>query len=349
MKKQHSIGVFIGRMNPPHKGHIETIKRMIRENDLYVVILGSANQYPTIKNPFSWKDRLQMLVTQMEEDFEEYPYMLVIDHIEDQPSDNAWAMEVQKIVSRNIMYDDCEVKLYGHMKDESSYYLKMFPNWSLVETGNYGGLNSTDIRNQMFGGSEHNVLWWDKVTPPVREYIEKWKIQKPFLNDLTVNNLDYFRKEYAFIQNYKKSWEAAPYAPTFVTVDACVVCSGHILLVKRKAEPCAGAWALPGGFVNQNELLIDACIRELREETKIKVPAPVLRGSIKASQVFDNPTRSLRGRTITHAYYIELPLGELPKVKGSDSFWMPLNEVNSNKHKLFEDHYQIISALALSN
>jgi bifunctional NMN adenylyltransferase/nudix hydrolase len=87
---------------------------------------------------------------------------------------------------------------------------------------------------------------------------------------------------------------------------------------------------------------------ELREETRLKVPAPVLRGSIRERRVFDAPHRSERGRTITHAYLIELaPAPELPKVKGGDdarhAFWLPLAQLEPER--LFEDHYFIIQAM----
>jgi bifunctional NMN adenylyltransferase/nudix hydrolase len=70
-----------------------------------------------------------------------------------------------------------------------------------------------------------------------------------------------------------------------------------------------------------------------------------LRGSIKKQSVYDDPFRSARGRTITHAFYIELePNAELPKVKGTDDAkaakWIPLSEINPET--MFEDHYLII-------
>ena len=152
------------------------------------------------------------------------------------------------------------------------------------------------------------------------------------------------RAEYQMIKKYKEAWKAAPFPPTFMTVDAVVVQSGHILLVKRGDMPGKGLWALPGGFLNQEETMLDGAIRELKEETKIKVPVPVLKGSIKGSKTFDAPNRSSRGRTITQAFFIDLGVGDLPKVKGSDdaekAFWVPFNKVK--QEKMFEDHFAII-------
>ncbi|MDD1607646.1 MAG: NUDIX domain-containing protein, partial [Methylococcaceae bacterium] len=114
------------------------------------------------------------------------------------------------------------------------------------------------------------------------------------------------------------------------------------------ARPGKGLAALPGGFISQYERLQDGCIRELREETKLKIPDPVLRGCIKRQHTFDDPHRSARGRTITHAFLIELPAAEdLPKVKGADdaekAFWLPLADMKPEK--MFEDHYFIIRHL----
>ncbi|MBD4036065.1 NUDIX domain-containing protein, partial [Xanthomonas citri pv. citri] len=74
--------------------------------------------------------------------------------------------------------------------------------------------------------------------------------------------------------------------------------------------------ALPGGFLDSGEWLDDAFIRELREETKIKVPSPVIRGSVFGTMVADYPHRSMRGRVISRVYGIKLPDGPLPEVKG---------------------------------
>ncbi len=138
-----------------------------------------------------------------------------------------------------------------------------------------------------------------------------------------------------------------PYPIIFSCVDAVVIKSGHVLMVTRKASPGKGQLALPGGYVNVNEKLRDAMIRELKEETKIKVPSAVLLGSIVKHEIYDDPDRSSRGRVITTAYLIDLGVGELDKVKGGDDAehaqWVAL--ANLDPANVFEDHFEIINDL----
>jgi bifunctional NMN adenylyltransferase/nudix hydrolase len=91
-----------------------------------------------------------------------------------------------------------------------------------------------------------------------------------------------------------------------------------VLVLRRRVHPGRGLIALPGGSLHQDERVVDGMLRELREETGLKVPRPVLEGSTAASQVFDAPERSARGRVITHAYLIQLKAGALPAVCGAD-------------------------------
>ena len=190
-------------------------------------------------------------------------------------NDNLWIQEVQsnaKLADPSI--EDSDIVILGHEKDESSWYLRAFPSWEFVPLDGYvehgsNTIDATKIRELYFEG--HLDFVKGAVPDTVFQFLSKFQSTDTFAT---------LAHEHQFIKEYKASWAAAPYAPTFVTVDAVVVQGGHILLVKRGFAPGKGLWALPGGFLNQKETTLTACIRELREETKLKVPEPVLRGSV---------------------------------------------------------------------
>ena len=84
-----------------------------------------------------------------------------------------------------------------------------------------------------------------------------------------------------------------------LTVD-CVVFSGQsVLLIKRKNPPFEGMYALPGGFVDEDETVEAACIREAKEETNLDLK------NLKLIGVYSEPGRDPRGRTVTAAFLAE--------------------------------------------
>lgn len=344
--KEFDFCVFIGRFQPFHLNH-QTITQFVLDKSKHVIILlGSANRPRTIANPFTVSERVAMIFDSMNVDHKRLIFKGINDYLY---NDQKWALEVQITVDKLIEGmgfdpDSVKIAITGNKGDESSYYIDLFPQWKYIEPQGLDEkvkhIHSTDIRSHIFND----------------DIIDSSKYIKEFLPTATFNFIENFKHtntfthlaiEYGFINDYKKAWAKAPYPPTFVTVDGIVIQSGHILLVKRRAAPGKGLWAIPGGFLDQNELIEDAVIRELVEETKIKVPKPVLKGCIKQRKVFDNPRRSQRGRTITHAFLIELPNGQLPRVKGADdaekAIWLPISELKSED--MFEDHYDIISDL----
>jgi bifunctional NMN adenylyltransferase/nudix hydrolase len=133
----------------------------------------------------------------------------------------------------------------------------------------------------------------------------------------------------------------------FVTVDALVTAGAQVLLVQRGHAPGKGLWALPGGFLDGSERLLDAAIRELREETRISCSDAELHRAFRGAAVFDHPQRSQRGRTITHAHHFALdPKAAPPSVEGGDDAdaarWVDLPKIPAMTRDLCEDHYQII-------
>lgn len=337
--------VFIGRFQPFHRGHQAVIDAALKQAKEVIVVVGSSFAARNIRNPFTFQERKEMIEACYPDDgtMKQAHKRVKVVPVSDYPyDDNKWIAAIQNVVHGAISWspDPVKIGLIGHSKDSTSYYLNIFPNWGSVEVANVDGINATDIRNNLLK-REYDELGTFGLMP---EEAAK-KLQNIILKNGKVGGpWDTLVAEYNMVKAYKKAWEAAPYPPTFMTTDAVVVQSGHILLVKRGDMPGKGLLALPGGFLNQEETMLDGCIRELKEETKIKVPVPVLKGSIKASKTFDAPNRSVRGRTITQAFFIDLGTGELPKVKGSDdaekAMWVPFKDVK--QELMFEDHFHII-------
>jgi ADP-ribose pyrophosphatase YjhB (NUDIX family) len=110
---------------------------------------------------------------------------------------------------------------------------------------------------------------------------------------------------------------AYDYPHPAVTVDVAVftIEDGElaVLLIRRAAEPFAGRWALPGGFVEIRESLRRAAWRELHEETGIRA------GFLEQLAAFGRPDRDPRERVISVAYYALVPRGRLTIRAASDA------------------------------
>ena len=88
----------------------------------------------------------------------------------------------------------------------------------------------------------------------------------------------------------------------------------RVLLIERGWDPYEDHWALPGGHVNLGEASRDAAVRELFEETGVRVdPA-----SLRQIGVFDKPGRDPRGRYVTVAYLAFVP-ADTAIVAGDDA------------------------------
>lgn len=122
-----------------------------------------------------------------------------------------------------------------------------------------------------------------------------------------------------------------------VTADSIVITKEvepKVLLIERGDEPFKGCWAFPGGFMNMDETTEQCAIRELEEETGLKVSKVYQIGA------YSKVDRDPRGRTVTVAYLaiIDAPIA----VKGQDDAakaqWFPLAALP----ELAFDHYDIM-------
>jgi bifunctional NMN adenylyltransferase/nudix hydrolase len=343
MSYPHHFAVFIGRFQPYHNGHHNVIREGLRHAEQVIALCGSAFMPRSLRNPWTFEERKAMI---LESFGAEDAGRLIVQPLLDSPyNDLLWIQAVQAAVNgvAQARHAAPKIALLGCGKEGTGYYLKMFPQWAAIDAPGIQGINAAAIRDYYFSAREHyaNAGEFLEARMPggVLRFLAESYSQTAF---------DEVFEEHQFIRNYLAAWDKAPYPPVFMTVDAVVIQSGHVLLIKRRDRPGKGLLALPGGFVDQHETLLDACIRELQEETLLQMSEAVLRGGIKRTEIIDAPYRSARGRTITQATLIELPdSAALPEVQGGDdaaqAFWLPLGDLRSER--MFEDHYFIIRHL----
>lgn len=308
-----NVGVFIGRFQPIHEGHISALKRAASRCEKLIILVGSADACRSIKNPWTYQERKDMIRKKLQglhvEIFpvNDYPY-----------SDSQWISDVRETVGTISSH----VTLFGHYKDGNDY-LRWFPDWKFQDLEATVHLNATQVRTKMFNEND------------------------PQLPRSVRDDFFFYVKEQELFQNYP-----FPETLNFNCADAVVECQGFVLLVQRAAAPGAGTWALPGGFRNRNDpSLLDCAVRELFEETSLKVPEKVIRGSVVATKLYDSNKRSFGIPHNTLAVHIRISPdhdGKLPKVHAADDAadckWFPLNEV-LNDMALYDDHKHIISQL----
>jgi 8-oxo-dGTP diphosphatase len=127
-----------------------------------------------------------------------------------------------------------------------------------------------------------------------------------------------------------------------LTVDVAVVTlepSPRVLLIQRKRDPFAGAWALPGGFVEESEPLETAARRELREETGIEVV------ELEPLYTAGDPGRDPRGWTVSVCYLARVGAGTVTAVPADDAAaaeWFAL----ATLPELAFDHAKLLGRVA---
>ena len=334
MKTQTNFdaAVLIGRFQPFHNGHAALLKRALQAAPRVLVVLGSAFSARNAKNPFNWEERAAMIACTLDEAQRgRVDFLPMRDYYDDV----RWAASAADLANQQ-MGRRARLALIGYVKDASSQYLNRFPDWEFIGMPQQGEIDATSLRRIWFEGEDPDVvraLLAPLLPPQVLHYLQGWSALPHFA---------VLRTEHLAVEQSKKVWGSGP----FITVDAVVRASDQILLVKRGHAPGKGLWALPGGFLDGRERVLQGAIRELREETGFGLLDTTIEKALSGVAVFDHPDRSSRGRTITHAHYFDFKNAQPPQVEGADDAvearWFPVAELGSMEGELFEDHFNIL-------
>lgn len=350
-----NIALIIGRFQLPHRGHFHLFETALQQNDHLIIAIGSHNSPRDIRNPFETED-IKNIINMYFDDDRRISYIYVEDHLY---MDAVWANEITKKVMERVseITDQRNITLYGHEKDDTSYYLKMFPYWKYIdvepihkEDGGY--YNATDFRTTLYERIieyKSTGLFFSNFVDLFLPFKMTYAI-KDFLECLAKNeSLDHIVEDYIFCKKYKEKFKDYDFPPIFVTCDSVCISNDHILLIKRKNSPCKGSYALAGGFLDQNETIENGIIRELYEETMIDISIDELKKCMKKVKVFDIPNRSMRGRTVTHAGLFILPatVNVVANDDAKSAFWFPLDKLHTIKKQFMEDHYHVIVSILI--
>jgi len=110
------IGVYWGRFNPPHKGHLQLIRKILKEVDSLIIVIGSSQEKNTKRNPFSGKERKEMMEAYLKEIKIDMKRVKVIP-IKDKTSHKIWFKElISKCGKFDVVYTDKEavIKIIGN-------------------------------------------------------------------------------------------------------------------------------------------------------------------------------------------------------------------------------------------
>lgn len=351
-KKQYDLAIYIGKFSPFCNHHLETVKHGLSLSKQLLIVIGSAGVPNSYKHPFNEFQRASMIWATCFEEFGEsfVREKVKVHYQEDRASDAQWLSEIIGVAEK---FKPKSVVLVGSKSDETSWYIDLFdiPK-SLVKPVTHDFCTGTEVvhatmvREQYF----HNGEILEQFVP--KAVVKELVYTRDVTNNYNKTLYQDMKEEYAYVNAYKASWATAPFPPIFVTVDAVVLAGeqsedlpdqNKLLLIRRGHNPGKGLWALPGGFLNYDERIVDGAIREARKETGLVLK----KDDIIGYRIFDNPSRSIRGRTITNAFLWNLP--EIVEVKGADDAveakWFTVKEVLKMKRVIFEDHFHIINTM----
>lgn len=167
--------VFIGRFQPFHKGHAKIVSEALVRTKKLILLIGSVNQPRTIKNPFNYFERTEIIKKSL-------PYLedrILFRPLHDFNSDNEWVEEVKNQVNialetSGTSQKESKVGLIGMNKDESTYYLQHFSFWPYVEIDKPDNvISATEIRNWYFNNEKIEIN--DYLYHGAFDFLDKFK------------------------------------------------------------------------------------------------------------------------------------------------------------------------------
>ena len=333
MTDTFDVAVYVGRMQPFLNSHLAGVRRALQLAPACVVVVAGGYQARSPRNPLGRQQRSDMLHAALTaEERARVRVVAVRDDCDPARLAGETRRQIEQVAGRGRRVV---------VVNEPGCRLPALPGWPHAEAP-VAPPADVPLRERLFDAADPRAVLQrhaHEVAPGTEAFWDGW---------LASAECRRLADEWRALRGMRAEWAGAPYPPTFVTVDSVVHCAGHVLVITRGREPGKGLHALPGGFLEPDDTVLDSAVRELAEETGLAVPAAELRERLQQVRVFDDPLRSQRGRVLTHAHYFELGARALPAIRAGDdaaaAFWLPLAEVAAREECFHDDHFLILDA-----
>lgn len=319
----HRFGVYIGRFQPPHTAHLRVMEEALDKVGTLIVVIGSAHAPRTLKNPWTAGEREGLIGAVLRESGVD-PARVRFAAVPDHPYDEErWLAAVRAGVAAHTGGEG-DVALIGHLKDDSSYYLRSFPDWPFLPTAVVSPLSATDVRRAYFAGELESVA--GMVPPAVHAWLEVFRGTPEFAE---------LEADVAWLRAAQA--EAGTWPPLRVEALAAVLDrAGHVLLTRRDERPGRGLLTLPGTEVLPSETLAGAARRAAAGALGVTPDDPALTLSPTPARVYDAPGRSTRGRVIAHVFGLDWA------GPSEQEGWTDPQEALSRPEASFEDTHALL-------
>lgn len=165
MKK--TVGVYWGRFNPPHKGHIALVKKLVKRVDLLIIAVGSAESKNTKRNPFSGDERVEMLKSYLREQH------IKVEDVIAAKDGNSWASSIDNLFEKcgkfDVLFTDHKAiaRLVGNRVKVVSFERR-------------GNISSTLMRDSIAKGEKWENLTGKSVVNLIRRFDGIIRIQRAY-------------------------------------------------------------------------------------------------------------------------------------------------------------------------
>lgn len=161
-----TAGLYIGRFQPFHLGHLATVRHALEATDSLLVVLGSAGNGRSVRNPF--------LDTEREEIIRSLGLPgLRLCQVGDFESDAAWTGAIRQAATTHL--PEACIHLVGLEKDATSFYLRLFPDWPRLDCAAIAlaghNISATVVRDSLYRRTDGWKRFCPEATHPVIESI----------------------------------------------------------------------------------------------------------------------------------------------------------------------------------